>query len=119
MSVYDDNKYQATVQRWVDGDTVDLEVDLGFRVKRYERFRLLYIDAPETALRKGVTPEEKAAGLALKAYLSDEYPPGTKMVVKSQKADSFGRWLAEVWVPDLGDTSLNQWLLDEGLVEPY
>ena len=39
--------YLATVDRWVDGDTVDMVIDLGFRMSTHQRFRLLGVDTPE------------------------------------------------------------------------
>ena len=76
---YDDNRYRAEIIRWVDGDTVIARVDLGqdVWVLNKKGYRVARIDAPETAMRKGVTKSEKTAGLALKETLSLLYPPGT------------------------------------------
>lgn len=79
------------VIRVVDGDTVDLRIDLGFHMTAALRFRILNADAPE----------HREAGWAectafTKAWL-EKY--AGKMRARTQKADSFGRWLAEVYVP--------------------
>ena len=122
MSIYDNNRYMAEVVRWVDGDTVKLIVQLGQYVSVTGTYRLARIDAPEVALRKGVTPEEKEKGLALKKMLSEKYPPGTEVEIATSKAGKFGRWLAEIWVLDHEAKErycLNTWLLEKGLADSY
>jgi len=115
--MYEMNRYRAEVVRWLDGDTVELVVDLGQNVLVQGHYRLARIDAPETALRRGVTPEEKVAGLALKAELSDRFPPGTFLTISTSKAGKFGRYIVEVHLDD-GDT-LSDLLMREGKAEPY
>ena len=120
MFDYADNRYKAEVIRWLDGDTVELRVDLGQRVQRQDKFRLARIDAPETALRSGVTPEEKQAGLALKESLSLQYPSGTEVAIATTKAGKYGRYLVEIWVKgEVQWHNLNDILLRDGLVDPY
>lgn len=121
MTDYTENRYRAEVLKWVDGDTVRLRVDLGQHVQVQENYRLIGIDAPETALRKGVTPEEKQAGLDLKAKLEDMIPAGTEIEVQTYKADKYGRWLVRIFwtMADGLIEDLNQYLLDYGLVEQY
>ena len=120
---YNDNRYRAEIIRWVDGDTIIARVDLGqdVWVLNKKGYRVARIDAPETALRKGVTPEEKAEGRALKATLTALYPTGTVIWLATSKGGKFDRFVAEVWVPDLegGWRNLSDWLLEEGLAEPY
>ncbi len=117
---YDNNKYQAVILRWVDGDTVHLRVDLGQHVQVESHYRLARVDAPETALRAGVTPAEKQAGLALKARFTQEYAPGSEVWIATAKAGKYGRYLVEIWVPRGEEwINLNDWLLEEGLAKPY
>lgn len=117
---YAENRYRATVLRWKDGDTVVLRVDLGQKVMVEDSYRLARIDAPETALRRGVTQAEKTAGLALKASLIDEFPAGTEMWIATSKAGKYGRYLVELYAEVDGEwVSLNQRMLDDGLVDPY
>ena len=120
---YGDNRYRAEVVRWVDGDTVILRVDLGQDtwVKPAKGYRVARIDAPETARRKGVTAEEKERGLELKATLKMLYPVGTVVWIATSKGGKFDRYVAEVWAPnpDGGWRNLSDWLLEEGLAEPY
>jgi micrococcal nuclease len=87
-------EYTAKVLRVVDGDTLDLDVDLGFRVHLTDRYRLAGIDAPES-----VGPRASDAGRAAKVWLERELPTGTLVRVRTDrdKAEKFGRWLATVF----------------------
>lgn len=80
-------EYAARLVRVVDGDTLDLDVDLGFRTHVFERFRLLGYAAPET---------REPGGAAATAALRDRV--GGALIVRTHKPDSFGRWLADVFV---------------------
>ena len=103
--------YKATVQRVVDGDTVDLLVDCGFNIMRKERIRFYAVDAWET---RG---EEREAGLKAKAFVQDILPVGSECVVRTGKQQGkFGRYLGEIFV---NDRSLNEMLLEEGHAEVY
>lgn len=86
--------YRATVVRIIDGDTLDLNVDLGFRAWRMkERFRLAGINAPESN-RAASAP----AGKAARDYLSAMLPAGCEVTIQTAKdPDNFGRWIATVW----------------------
>ena len=88
MYVYD----RATVIRVVDGDTVHLRVDVGFRLSYEGPFRLLGLDAPE------ITGPEKEEGLRWKAGLESLLPVGGTFPCQTLKPDSFGRWLAVVTI---------------------
>jgi micrococcal nuclease len=79
-------EYSATVDRFVDGDTVDLIVDLGFKVQMKIRVRLLGFDAPE------VRGPEKAEGIPLAKWCTDEWQDST-VTLQSHKTGKYGRWL--------------------------
>jgi micrococcal nuclease len=91
--------YKAELVRVVDGDTVDLIINLGFDTFRKERFRLYGIDAPEMN-----TPEGKEA----KAWLWEALQPIEAIYVQTiqlatkAKRDKYGRFLAVLY-SDLGD----------------
>lgn len=103
-----DYKYKATVVRWVDGDTVDLFVDLGFHHFVKTRFRLYGIDTPE----RGHENWAEASNFSKLAA-----PAGTDIVVDVYKdADKYGRWLANIHV---GEVSINDALVAAGLAVPY
>lgn len=98
----------------VDGDTIDVDMDLGFYTTIKQRFRLLRINCPE---KFGVTKEE---GLKAKAFTTEKLIDKT-IVFKSVKTDSFKRWLAEVWYTDAAGNEINisDELLAEGLAVEY
>ncbi|MEM5810625.1 MAG: thermonuclease family protein [Candidatus Aenigmatarchaeota archaeon] len=108
--------YKAVVLRWIDGDTCDLAVDLGFRIILEMRVRLYGINAPEI---KGETKEE---GLRTKAFVEDNCKSGTEVIIKTykDKQEKYGRYLAEIWF-NFGGTQvcLNQLLIDKKLASKY
>ena len=89
-------EYKCKVKRVVDGDTMDVILDLGFDVLHSVRVRLAGIDTPESRTRD---LDEKARGKLSKAYLKESIK-GKKIVLKTKIKDSrgkFGRVIAEVW----------------------
>ncbi len=101
--------YHAQVQRWVDGDTVDLRVDLGFRMWAETRFRLWGIDTPERG-QAGWSEAGEAARLLA--------PVGSFVVAQTYRdGDKYGRWLAKI-ENQSGDL-VNQMLLDGGYAVEY
>lgn len=99
-----DYTYQATVVHVVDGDTIDLNVDLGFRCYVQVRFRLHNMDAPER-----FTDEGKVA----KAFLEEMLPISTTISIQTYKneTDKYGRWIAEIFKDGV---SVNQTMIDKG-----
>ena len=106
-------EYKTKVVRVVDGDTVDVDIDLGFGVwLRKERVRLLGVDTPESRTRD---KEEKKYGLAAKAFLTEKL--GDSPILKTTKdgKGKFGRILG-VFLVDDGEgrtRSVNDWLISE------
>lgn len=80
--------YKAVVDRWVDGDTVDLVVDLGFNMTTKQRFRVMGID----------TPERNEVNYDVARMCSEEmHPRGSAITFTSVKGkDKYGRWLIEL-----------------------
>lgn len=100
--------YRASILRWVDGDTFDARVDLGFRTWIETRFRLFGVNAPE----KGQEGFTEATG-----FCEQTAPVGGVVILRTYKApDKYGRWLAEVWV---GDVSIGIALIEGGLALDY
>ncbi len=81
-------EYSATLVRIVDGDTVVLEVDLGFRTYSQQSFRLVGYDAPE----RGEPGAHEYRNLLLS--MTDSRP----LTIRTHKGQSFNRWLCEVFV---------------------
>jgi len=117
--IYEKNKYVALVKRWLDGDTVQLSVDLGMSVSVEAKFRLARIDAPEVKKYAGVTNEEKQRGLELKKLLTEKIPKNSEVMVGVTKKGKYGRYLVEIWTRDDEGIlyNVNDWLLNEGLAE--
>lgn len=108
-------KYEATVRRWVDGDTVDVDIDLGFGlVFHNQRLRLYGIDAYESRTRD---LDEKEKGLAATAFVNEMAPVGSKVTIVTYKEGKYGRILAEIFLDDY--TNLNMLLTEKGHAERY
>jgi len=105
-------EYNATVDRVVDGDTLDAMVDLGFDTWKKVRIRFLGIDAPESRTRD---LEEKKRGLAAKERVIEILNENNNIfILKSYGVGKFGRCLGELFVESLGDISLQKTLINEG-----
>lgn len=108
-------KYQATIKRWVDGDTVDVDIDLGFGlIYSNQRLRLYGIDAWESRTRD---LDEKEKGLAATAFVNEMAPVGAQVTIITYKEGKYGRILAEVFLDE--DTNLNKLLTEKGHAERY
>jgi micrococcal nuclease len=106
------------VHKVVDGDTIDVDIDLGFSVSFFSRVRLAGIDTPES---RTTDAKEKALGLEVKEKLKKELAAAKDVVIKTEKPDSsekYGRILGWVFL-DGSDVSLNQRLINEGYAWTY
>ena len=110
-------EYKATIRRVVDGDTVDVTLDLGFNILYNSRIRLHGIDAPESRTRD---LEEKKRGLAAKDRVKELCPVGCTVMLKTTKdgRGKFGRILGEIFVEGLVQ-SVNRLLIEEGHAVEY
>lgn len=101
----------ATVVKVIDGDTVDLDVDLGFSIRQTDRFRLTGIDAPE---------KNTEAGMVTKQWLENTLPPGKEVVIATSKdkKEKYGRYLAVIYTKEF-ETSVNGVLIQNGLAKAY
>ena len=109
-------EYNCEVTRILDGDTLDVTIDLGFSTKLVkQRIRMLGIDTPESRTR---TLEEKARGLLSKQYLKDMCPVGSTIRLISHSKGKFGRILGEIFTKD-SETSINKIMCDEGYAVEY
>jgi micrococcal nuclease len=110
--------YVKKVTKVVDGDTIDVDIDLGFDISFSSRVRLAGIDTPES---RTTDKAEKALGLEAKAYLKHAIDSATSVVIKTEKMDSsekYGRILG--WVYINGDTvSLNDMMINDGYAWGY
>lgn len=115
------NAYKAYLRKVVDGDTIHVVLDLGFKIFHEEILRLRQIDAPESETESG-----KKSTAGLKKILQNL----PFLIVKTHSKDIYGRYLADVFLPDVeGKFSaqetvergeyLSQLLLDKGLVKIF
>lgn len=107
--------YNATVVRVIDGDTIDLDVDLGFNIYHKHRFRLHGIDTPEIRTKD---LDEKERGILAYERLEELCPVGSSVRVISVGRDKFGRYIGIIHNPH-DQRSVNKILLDEHLAEKY
>jgi micrococcal nuclease len=110
--------YVRKVENVVDGDTIDVLIDLGFDILFQSRVRLAGIDTPESRTKD---LKEKALGLESKEYLKKHLKDAKSVVIKTEKMDSsekYGRILG--WVYINGDTeSLNDKMINDGYAWGY
>ncbi|NDB60479.1 nuclease [bacterium] len=102
----------------VDGDTIDVDIDLGFAVSFSQRVRLAGIDTPESRTSDKF---EKTLGLEAKEYLKKKLKDAKDVIIKTEKPDSsekYGRILGWLYVD--GDTvSVNDHMIEDGYAWGY
>ena len=107
-------EYKATIVKVVDGDTVDVDIELGFDTWLHnQRIRLYGIDTPECRTRN---KQEKAHGLLAKAYVQKTLIVGETYALTTREKGKFGRYLGEIKV---GRETINQILIKKRLAVPY
>lgn len=101
--------YAGTVTRVIDADTVELSVDVGFRITHHLTARLLGINAPEMSTAAGVTARAALVSLV----------QGRTLEVRTVKDrnDKYGRMLATIMLDET--QSVNDWLIEQGYAVPY
>jgi micrococcal nuclease len=103
------------IERIVDGDTLDVSIDLGFGVTLSHRVRLKDVDAAETRTKDLI---EKTEGLAAKVWIEKELSREGEWVIETTKEDKYGRILGTLYI--VGDpVTLNERMLNEGIAKPY
>jgi micrococcal nuclease len=110
--------YVKKVTNVVDGDTIDVEIDLGFDISFSSRVRLAGIDTPESRTKDKA---EKALGLEVKEYLKSKIKDAKSVVIKTEKMDSsekYGRILGWVYL-DGSTVSINEQMISEGYAWGY
>lgn len=113
--------YEATLLKIVDGDTITMSIDLGFKTYRTMNCRLVGINAEEL---KDSNEDKKKIALEAKKWLENNLKLNSIYLIKSKSVDKYGRPLIEIWnyneKVDLKEQkSINQEILSSGLVSPY
>jgi len=117
LAVFD---YPVKVVRVIDGDTIDVDIDLGFHLWHRVRIRMMGIDTPESRTRNKA---EKVLGLAAKARLKELLKGQTVSIECTKEKGKFGRVLANVITLAKADGAVpvcvNDQLCSEGHARPY
>ena len=110
------HEYKAKIKRIVDGDTVDVDIDLGFgMILSKQRIRLYGIDTPESRTRD---KEEKFYGKLAAQFLKDQCKKGSCITLKTylDKKGKYGRILGEIIVDDV---NINQLMVEQHMAVEY
>lgn len=104
-------EYWASPRRFIDGDTVELDIDLGFHIVYTEKVRLAGIDAPE----RGTDAGRDAA-----SWLRVNMPSSIFVRTEKDRKEKYGRYLAWLWPIDLAqdyrrENSLNMLMVAAGM----
>jgi micrococcal nuclease len=112
-------QYKCKINKVLDGDTVDIDLDLGFNIVLVnQRVRMAGVDTPES---RTSNKEEKPRGLLSKKKLAEKLPVGSWQIIETQRSDNnddkFGRILGVFILED--GTKVNDWLINNNYAVPY
>lgn len=103
------------IKRIIDGDTIDVEIDLGFNVTITQKIRLKNVDTPEIRTKN---LKEKEKGIEAKEWLEKELSREGEWMIDTFKEDKYGRILGILYCE--GDfVTVNQKILNEEIAKPY
>lgn len=110
-------EYTAKLDRVVDGDTLDLIIDMGFKMTTNQRIRLAGINTPETYGQKHDSEEYKA-GIKAKDFVVKRLSENenTVRIETSKLTGKYGRYIGVIWLTD-NDISLNDELVQKGFAK--
>ena len=110
--------YSAKLLSVIDGDTVDLSIDLGFNIHHKVRVRLYGVDTPESRTKNEL---EKAAGLKSKEFVKSWFDANLNVVIQTikDKNEKYGRILAKVYADENKSKCLNEELVSSGFAKAY
>ncbi len=105
-------EYRAFVRRVYDGDTVTVDIDLGFDILvKNQKIRLLGINAPE------IRGNSREKGLVSRNFLREKISgKWVTLKTKKDKKGKYGRWLGDLF---LKDENINKLMISEGMAERY
>ena len=107
-----------SVNKVVDGDTIDASIDLGFDISLEKRIRLAGVDTPES---RTTDLKEKAMGLESKEWLKKKLEGAKDIIIKTELPDStekYGRIIGHLFINGQ-ETSLNNQMITEGYALAY
>ena len=108
-------EYSCRINRVIDGDSVDVCIDLGFDISFTSSVRLYGIDTPESRTRD---PQEKKCGLLSKKFLEEAVKNGKNIIIRTQKDEKgkFGRVLGSLVIDGI---NINHKMIEENLAVAY
>ncbi|HPE76543.1 MAG TPA: thermonuclease family protein [Draconibacterium sp.] len=109
--------YKANVERIVDGDTIDVVIDLGFKITTFQRIRMARINTPETYNVKKDS-EEYQNGMLAKLYVEQRIAANNNEIqLETEKVqEKYGRYIGTIWLADSA-ISLNDELVEKGFAK--
>ena len=109
--------YYGNVNRVIDGDTADIDIDLGFNIWiKKQRCRFFGIDTAET---NDHDPDFRWIGHLAEDAVNTILKVDRPVKIQSHDWGKYGRLLARIWTIDNPDISINQMLINEHLAVPY
>lgn len=108
--------YKAEIEEVIDGDTVDVKIDVGFSTFKKIRLRLNGIDTPEV---RTSNDKEKKAGKLVSEFVRKMLRNSTDLYINTKKKGSFGRYLADIYIYRVEKCSFNQYLIEKGFAKKY
>ena len=103
------------IHRIIDGDTVDVDISLGFNITIFQRVRLKGINTAETRTKD---LKEKAEGLIAKEWLEKELSKPGEWIIETTKDDKYGRILGTLYL--VGEpVTVNERMVNDGIAKPY
>ena len=103
------------IHKIIDGDTVDVDISLGFGITLSQRVRLKGINTPETRTKD---LKEKADGLMAKEWLEKELSKPGEWIIETTKDDKYGRILGTLYL--VGEpVTVNERMVNDGIANPY
>lgn len=109
-------QYSCEVLKTIDGDTIDVRLDLGFKIYHKARVRLYGIDTPESRTRD---KDEKARGLLAKNHILQALEGGQEVVIQTKLKDSRGKFGRVLGILVIDGVDINQQMVDEYLAVAY
>ena len=105
-------RYDCIVEKVIDGDTIDVNISLGFDVWKKERIRFDGINTPESRTKD---KREKEFGLKVKAFVKKKIE-GKEVEIETVKQEKYGRYLGRVFI---AGECLNDLLVKKGYAREY
>lgn len=112
-------KYKSILKKVVDGDTMDLTIDLGFKMTTEQRVRLKSIDTPET-WRQKKTSDEYKKGMEAKNFVTKRFEENNNLatIVSDKETGVYGRYIVDLFFDD-SEISLNDELVAKGYAKRF